>query len=737
MFFRKEEENAPHLSNDPVQSTVDTKQLLEKIKQLEEENVKLRSQNEHFKVEKAQLHSQKMELLEQLKSIPQISETDTVNVKVEKILSPLFSPGQIKVLLDRTKRPKWSKEDIAFAISLRSVSPKAYRYLRNKLNYPLPDLSTLRRWAISLNVDEGFLDDVLSVMKTATKSFASKIENIVCLSYDEMMISNKIEFDIRNEEVIGPCKSVQVMIARSIFGGWKQPIYYRFDSNMTEGIVKEAVVRLSKAGYETVAIVSDMGGANVGVWKQLGVSVKKPFFANPVTNKNIYVFADAPHMMKLLRNHYLDNGFTLGNGHVISKTCVEELVKLSSQSDLKLAYKITQTHLDVKGPQRQRVKPAVQLFSNTTAMALEFCFEQKLIHNENHKDTVDFFKLINKWFDIMNSNMKFGSHQGVNAYGMNEEEQKTTLENVNRLMSTMRVGGKLTMLPFQKGIVISNKSLHLLYEDLRSRESIEYIRTVKLNSDVLENFFAYIRGMGSTNDHPSAFDFRYRLRWYLLGKHSHAVFTEKKNTADNLNESNLSALHDGNGEDTTITQDIFNSLRLEEKADDNNNDDETDLLAIQTEGDNENDEQMISNEGLKYITGYVCHRFRMKYPHLGRTKNPEIDNVSESDCQSTWIDLLNRNNLMYPCKDFFEIAKSMERIFNQQHGVYFKTGKHILTNVYNQLKEEINYDEHLFPKDVIMCMIRTRTFIRIKEINKKLKNDVKRKEVKKIKKIVT
>lgn len=70
------------------------------------------------------------------------------------------------------------------------------------------------------------------------------------------------------------------MIARSIFGGWKQPIYYSFDSNMTKDILMEAVKRLGDAGYETVAMAIDMGDANVGVWKQLGVSINKPYFTN-------------------------------------------------------------------------------------------------------------------------------------------------------------------------------------------------------------------------------------------------------------------------------------------------------------------------------------------------------------------------------------------------------------------------------------------------------------------------
>lgn len=79
------------------------------------------------------------------------------DIRVRKILSSVFTPGQIKLLLNpNKKKTHWSSEDIAAAISLRTVSPKAYRYLQKARNVPLPALSTLRRWVATLNVDNGF-----------------------------------------------------------------------------------------------------------------------------------------------------------------------------------------------------------------------------------------------------------------------------------------------------------------------------------------------------------------------------------------------------------------------------------------------------------------------------------------------------------------------------------------------------------------------------------------------------
>lgn len=82
----------------------------------------------------------------------------------EVVLGKLFSPGQIKKLMNPEKTIRWSPTDIASAISLRSVSPKAYRYLRS-LQYPLPALSTLRKWASTIEIIPGILKSVISLMK--------------------------------------------------------------------------------------------------------------------------------------------------------------------------------------------------------------------------------------------------------------------------------------------------------------------------------------------------------------------------------------------------------------------------------------------------------------------------------------------------------------------------------------------------------------------------------------------
>lgn len=54
-------------------------------------------------------------------------------------LNKLLSPTQIQLLLHPKKKVySWEPEDISSAITLRSISPKAYRYLRNEKQFLLP-----------------------------------------------------------------------------------------------------------------------------------------------------------------------------------------------------------------------------------------------------------------------------------------------------------------------------------------------------------------------------------------------------------------------------------------------------------------------------------------------------------------------------------------------------------------------------------------------------------------------
>ena len=194
------------------------------------------------------------------------------------------------------------------------------------------------------------------------------------------------------------------------------------------------------------------------------------------------------------------------------------------KSDLKIAYKLETKHLDVKGPERQRVSLAALVFSNSSAEAIRFCglngyLDEESEKCEDYEDCADFLKLINDWFDILNSKRKYGFKRECNSYGLDLEYQNSILNLVTDTMKSMKMGKHRSLLLFQKGIILTNTSLQQLFPYLEQKYGhnfdMSYIMTARHNQDILENFFSYIRAMVASRDKPSALQFKYRLKWYI------------------------------------------------------------------------------------------------------------------------------------------------------------------------------------------------------------------------------
>lgn len=116
---------------------------------------------------------------------------------------------------------------------------------------------------------------------------------------------------------------------------------------------------------------------------------------------------------------------------------------------------------------------------------------------------------------------------------------------MNEFIEEMRVGQRRALLQFQKGILMCNRSLQKIFSYLLEKYSseefeVKYLFTRRLNQDILENFFSYMRFMGGSYDHPTPVEIQYRLKWYILGKHSGHVLSTGEDTGDNIYGSLIS-----------------------------------------------------------------------------------------------------------------------------------------------------------------------------------------------------
>lgn len=221
------------------------------------------------------------------------------------------------------------------------------------------------------------------------------MERICVLSYDEMKVRSVYLYDKRNNETLAPKNYVQVVMLRGLIGRWKQPIFFDFDCQLTKIKLLEIVTCAEKAGFHIVATVSDMGGGNRALLKELDINPSKTWFLNPVNGEKIFVFADVPHLIKLIRNHFVDKGL-IYNGKEINKAIVEKLISVTSISDLNIAHKVTVPTLNVTDANRQKVKWATKLFSHTVSRAISRCGMLGYFNDENWLECAEFFKIVNK-----------------------------------------------------------------------------------------------------------------------------------------------------------------------------------------------------------------------------------------------------------------------------------------------------------------------------------------------------
>jgi hypothetical protein len=259
----------------------------------------------------------------------------------------------------------------------------------------------LTRWAAKIDMRSGILNDVLRFMFLKGKSMDT-FQKLTVLSFDEMKVSEVLEYDKHADEVLGPSRYAQVAMIRGLCSNWKQPIFVSFDTDMSKEILFNILSQLEEGGFPVVCCTCDMGGQNRSLWRSLGVNHEKPFFLHPKTGQEVFCMPDVPHLLKLIRNWLLDTGFVLDDC-IIDSYPLYLLLELS-KTELNASFQLTELHLNVEKAQRQNVKLAAQLLSRTTGTAL-LHYKPGVDVNATEK-LGKFILLVNDYFDLFNVRTK-------------------------------------------------------------------------------------------------------------------------------------------------------------------------------------------------------------------------------------------------------------------------------------------------------------------------------------------
>lgn len=250
-------------------------------------------------------------------------------------------------------------------MALYIAGPKLYRMLQLRFVFPSP--STLNRAAAKFPMDEGFQSAALKWLKEQDMDDKS----LFCvIHYNEMSVRSTYELYKAQDQILLPSSKVQVVAVKSLTGKWKPVIYYKFDQRTNAQLLGEIVTVLEDCGLRPVLAVSDMDTSNVKIWSELGITTETPFCLTTSDNR-LYFMADVPHLIKLATNHLLDGGYKVdGESEERNIEPVQVLMDVQRGCDLRLAPRLPQNALVVKGTQRQKVKTAVKLLSNSVAAGI-------------------------------------------------------------------------------------------------------------------------------------------------------------------------------------------------------------------------------------------------------------------------------------------------------------------------------------------------------------------------------
>lgn len=119
----------------------------------------------------------------------------------------------------------------------------------------------------------------------------------------------------------------------------------------------------------------------------------------------------------------------------------------------------------------------------------------------------------------------------------------------------------------------------------------------------------------------------------------------------------------------------------------------------------------------------MAHSYRHQYPQLGNATETPIH------CNN-WLSFISRGNCTRPSADFLKVAEIMNNQFMIFHGDYFNKENKIFDKLTQIVCLKIN---NSIPKEVVACLVRTRTYICLQKLNKDIKMNNSKRKPKKLK----
>ncbi|XP_039314224.1 uncharacterized protein LOC120359693 [Solenopsis invicta] len=253
---------------------------------------------------------------------------------ISKVLTEIYfrvlTKNQIKLLTGKFKKvPNWDNETIKKALRYKFMCGRS-GYEEISRDLPLPSLRTLRRRLENVKFTNGILEEIFDFLYIKVSAFQNNLDKHCMLVLDEMSITPSRSFDISTNSYVGSvelCKNSDtqkfaskalVFMLAGIASRWKQVVAYYFTDNSADGnnfnsIICDIIKKAENIGLQVQSVTSDMGSANMTMWKSFGINVSRhSTIINSCQHPNdksrkLFFFHDCAHALKNINQGFLKN----------------------------------------------------------------------------------------------------------------------------------------------------------------------------------------------------------------------------------------------------------------------------------------------------------------------------------------------------------------------------------------------------------------------------------------------
>lgn len=162
----------------------------------------------------------------------------------------------------------------------------------------------------------------------------------------------------------------------------------------------------------------------------LSLEGMKTSFPHPAdSTKEVNCILDPCHVLKLIRNSWSSIRIMHNSkGNKIDWIYIERLVNLQKAEGLHAGNKLRRVHINWR-ERPMKVNIAAQTLSWSVADAIDFCRNSNIKGIENSEDTTEFLRIVDHWFDILNSRNPHGHGFKAPMKTSNRHIWQTTLDN--------------------------------------------------------------------------------------------------------------------------------------------------------------------------------------------------------------------------------------------------------------------------------------------------------------------